>query len=492
MLTGAIPSCIFNLQSLNNIDLSRNYFQGTVPHLLHLNIDSNTHVSLNLSNNNLHGPLPLSPQNPFTFDLSQNEFSGEISVETGKRLSGAHFISLSGNKLSGSIPSSLCVKVTTYSELNYLDFSNNQLSGTVPYSVGYCISLISLNLARNNFTGNVPNEVEQATELRYLQLNDNSLNGSFPSFIQKIEKLELLNLGNNNFESSIPSYIGSLSGLAILSLRSNKFRGLIPSEITKLNKLIILDLSKNNLSGPIPKSVGNMKMLLSRTTNTLYGNYDQHEDAFIIDVQLQMVIKGMIIQLKHLYGYSSGIDLSSNILEGNIPEEMGLLKGLSTLNLSHNHFSGVIPHSIGNMTGLDSLDLNSNNLSGQIPQSLTSLDSLGYFNISYNNLSGKIPRGSHFDTLSLDGSAFVGNYLLCGFPTEIICANDEEDGILVEEDDDQDDVKERFLFYGVVFLGFGAGFWGLFLILLVRKQKWWFGYWRVVDLVATRIAGFFI
>ncbi|KAI3936047.1 hypothetical protein MKW92_033222 [Papaver armeniacum] len=171
-MKGYIPTFICNLTHLKNLDLSHNMLTGAIP--------------LNLSNNNLHGPLPLPPQNSYTFDLSQNIFSGEISLETGKRLSGAHFVSLSGNKLLGPIPSSFCVKVTTaYSDLNYLDLSNNQLSGTIPYSVGYCISLFSLNLGRNNFTGNVPNELEQARELRYLQLSDNSLNGSFPSFITK-------------------------------------------------------------------------------------------------------------------------------------------------------------------------------------------------------------------------------------------------------------------------------------------------------------------
>ncbi|XP_026431623.1 putative receptor like protein 25 [Papaver somniferum] len=206
-----------------------------------------------------------------------------------------------------------------------------------------------------------------------------------------------------------------------------------------------------------------------------------------------MVIKGTTIQFKSLHSYSSGIDLSCNILEGNIPEGIGLLKGVSMLNLSHNRLSGRIPHKVGYMTGLDTLDLSFNKLSGEIPKSLTSIDSLGYFNLSNNNLSGRIPRGTHFDTLSLDGSAFAGNNLLCGFPTRNSCKSEQNVAKDSEEDDQEDaseveDAKEKFLFYSIVALGFVAGFWGLFFILLPRKQKWWFGYWRLVDSVAIIIA----
>ncbi|OVA04842.1 hypothetical protein BVC80_5433g1 [Macleaya cordata] len=204
-----------------------------------------------------------------------------------------------------------------------------------------------------------------------------------------------------------------------------------------------------------------------------------------------MVIKGIMIHFERLYNYNSGIDLSYNILEGNIPEGMGLLKGLVMLSLSHNRFSGKIPASVGYMTDLESLDLSFNRLSGEIPQSLTSMDFLTYLNLSYNSLSGRIPRGLHFETLSVDGSAYIGNPLLCGVPTKNCCKGDPcsstEDP--TKEEDDQEDAREKWLFYGVVALGFIVGFWGLFFVLLLRKEKWWFGYWRVVDTIAARIVG---
>ncbi|KAI3863584.1 hypothetical protein MKW92_011909 [Papaver armeniacum] len=145
------------------------------------------------------------------------------------------------------------------------------------------------------------------------------------------------------------------------------------------------------------------------------------------------------------------------------------------------------------MSSLESLDLSFNILSGNIPQSLTSIDPLGFLNLSYNNLSGKIPRGGHFETLSWDGSAFLGNDLLCGFATNKVCEGEsntsvgDTNPISEVEEGDQEDENERILFYGVIALGFGVGFWGLFFILLLKKDKWWFGYWRVIDSVVIRI-----
>ncbi|OVA19240.1 Leucine-rich repeat [Macleaya cordata] len=464
-LTGFIPSCLFKLPNINYLDLSRNNFQGTLPH-------------------------SLSSQVVRFFDLSHNKIIGKISTEIGEILSNIRGVSLSGNKLSGSIPFSICSKKSV---LGRLDLSNNSLSGTIPSTLEYCTSLYFLNLGMNNLTGHIPNELERATNLAYLQLYDNNLNGTFPSYIQQLQNLEVLNLGNNNFGGSIPTVIGSLQNLKILSLRSNKFNGSIPKEINHLSKLQFLDLSTNNLSGLIPTKMGNLEMLTSRPNNKVLVG-----DSITLDrnsgVRLEIVNKGIIQYLETVYSYNSGIDLSCNILEGPIPEEMSLLKGLAMLNLSHNRLSDKIPMTVGNMTSLESLDLSFNNLSGDIPQSLTWIDSLGTLNLSYNNLSGSIPTGPHFDTLSGDGdSAYIGNEFLCGIHSRKSCEGDPnistDPNLLNDEDEDEDeeDAREKWLFYGVVALGFIVGFWGLFLVLLLRKEKWWFGYWRVVDTIAARI-----
>ncbi|XP_026415904.1 LRR receptor-like serine/threonine-protein kinase GSO1 [Papaver somniferum] len=489
-LEGLFPSFfVCKLSNLKSLDLSHNHLTGIIPTCFSkLNFST-----FHLSNNKLHGRLPLPPNvvGAFSsFDVSYNKITGEISTDCGKRLSSFYYINLAGNELSSSIPFSIFSR-DSESNPEYINLSNNKLFGVIPTSIGYSRNLVSLNLGNNNLTGNVPNELQLLQSLSYLQLNDNILDGTPLSFISKLPELQVLNLANNHFEGSIPSALGSDIRLSILSLRSNKFNGSIPQEFSHLVKLQILDLSGNNLNGLIPRKIGNLMMLRSRPKDASLLTV---QDSSRIDVQLQMVIKGIMIQFKKLYAYSSGIDLSCNNLEGNIPEEIGLLKGLSTLNLSHNRFSSVIPQSIGSMNGLESLDLSFNKLTGLIPYSLASMNSLERLNLSYNNLSGRIPRGPHFDTLSGDGSAYLNNSLLCGFYTNNTCEADQRtdatDGNSPNEghEDDKEDAKDKLLQYAIVSLGFAVGFWGLFFVLLLKKQKWWFPYWRLVDVVAVGVA----
>lgn len=385
--------------------------------------------------------------------------------------------------LKGSIPFSICSKDSGSPQ--HLDMSKNKFSGIIPNSIGYCPVLQYLNLGSNNITGSVPDELEQATILRDLLLNDNNLDGTPLHIISKLHALEILYLGNNNIGGSLPTGFGSLDSLQVLSLRSNKINGSIPEGVFKLNQLQILDLSKNNLSGHIPKVSGKYLRGLIRNSSLFAFDYSP--------VPLQMMINGVEIQLQKLNNYSSGIDLSHNMLDGNIPGEIGLLTGLAMLNLSHNRFSNNIPASLRNMSSLQSLDLSYNRLSGHIPQSLTLLDFLGVLNLSYNELSGRIPRGTHFDTLGVDGWAYVGNEMLCGEPTKKLCDDDKVtntgDSSHTKEPE-EDDPKERILFYGVIALGFGVGFWSLFFVLILKKEKWWFPYWRFMDHVAVKITGY--
>ncbi|XP_026443433.1 receptor-like protein EIX2 [Papaver somniferum] len=358
-----------------------------------------------------------------------------------------------------------------------IDLSNNKLSGFIPFRIGYCRYLFSLNLGRNNLTGNIPIEVlQQNSVLHHLQLNDNNLSGCPLDFISKLAYLRVVSLANNKFGGTIPTVFNS-SLLRILSLRSNKFNGSIPKEISNLQNLQILDLSQNNLTGIIPRTVGNLQRLVSKPTELFPIGGE-------IGLLFQMSLKGNMMQFQKLYSYSAGIDLSCNDLEGNIPEEIGQLKGLPTLNLSHNRFSGVMPPSVGSMSGLESLDSSFSNLSGKIPHSLVSVRYLGYLNLSYNNLSGRIPREAHFDTLSGDGSAYANNTLLCGFYTNHVCEDDQRSN---PPNGSYEDVKDKLLLYAIVALGFAVGFWGLFFVLLLKKEKWWFVYWRLINVVAVRV-----
>ncbi|XP_026404790.1 probable LRR receptor-like serine/threonine-protein kinase At4g36180 isoform X1 [Papaver somniferum] len=106
-LIGSIPSCIFKLPHLSYLDLSNNNLEGTLPHSISLSQEYPISV-LQLQSNKLQGPLPLPPKNVGLLDISDNEFSGEISKEVSERLSNTVHVSLSDNNLSGSIHSAIC------------------------------------------------------------------------------------------------------------------------------------------------------------------------------------------------------------------------------------------------------------------------------------------------------------------------------------------------------------------------------------------------
>ncbi|XP_026429253.1 LRR receptor-like serine/threonine-protein kinase FLS2 [Papaver somniferum] len=305
------PTFSCNLTHLKQLNLSHSNLMGPIPSCIS---ELKNLLYLDLSNNKLRGPLPVLPQGIYHLDLSQNKLDGEISLKAGERISSAREISLNGNKLSGTIPFSICSPEPrkTYDPV-FIDLSKNKLSGTIPSSIGSCSLLWYLNLGNNNLSGNVPNELQQVERLQYLQLSHNNLNGTFPKSIEKLYSLQGLDLGYNNFEGNIPSGFGSPTDLRIISLRSNKFNGSIPIGIYNTFFLQILDLSINNFSGPISREI--TKLMMLKVTTTLYLSRTQNGK-----MQFQLAIKGSVAQFDDLYEYSSGIDLSCNILDGKFPQ----------------------------------------------------------------------------------------------------------------------------------------------------------------------------
>lgn len=191
---------------------------------------------------------------------------------------------------------------------------------------------------------------------------------------------------------------------------------------------------------------------------------------------LFVTIKGRELPYDTELMYMVSIDLSSNNLDGNVPEEVGSLVGLINLNLSFNHLTGNIPYQIGTLQLLESLDLSHNQLSGDIPETLSNLTSLGDLNLSYNSLTGRIPSGPQLDTLHTDdpASMYIANPGLCGYPLPNNCTDNNP-----IREDNHDRSIEMYLLLGM-FIGFVAGLWLVFCAFLFKKS-WRITYFRLFD-----------
>ncbi|KAK4492156.1 hypothetical protein RD792_002953 [Penstemon davidsonii] len=117
-----------------------------------------------------------------------------------------------------------------------------------------------------------------------------------------------------------------------------------------------------------------------------------------------------------LSGCSSmtGLDLSSNHISGQIPNNISKVVGyLTSLDLSNNRFSGEIPADLANCTYLNILKLDHNQLTGPIPYQIGNLNRLRTITVTNNHLSGPIP---HFVNSTIQADSFANNPGLCGEP----------------------------------------------------------------------------
>jgi hypothetical protein len=177
------------------------------------------------------------------------------------------------------------------------------------------------------------------------------------------------------------------------------------------------------------------------------------------------------------------LDLSSNNLTGEIPEEIATLVALKSLNLSWNTFSGTIPEKIGALVQVESLDLSHNELSGEIPTSVSALTSLSRFNLSYNNLTGVVPSGNQLQTLEDPSYIYIGNPGLCGPPLPRNCSQLKPIPSTQEHHEDGRDVVSFFIAMGS---GYVIAIWVVFFTFLF-KRKWRVSWFSHCDSVYDRV-----
>ncbi|KAG7995263.1 hypothetical protein I3843_01G099800 [Carya illinoinensis] len=349
------------MSTIRVLDLSENSFSGAVPDNLFQNCLSLRQLSL--AGNMLEGSIPSTlPRCSLlnSLNLSKNRFSGTLDFTSGiwtlKRL---RVLDLSKNALSGPVPNGIAA-------IHYLKeflLSGNHFSGPLPVDTGLCPHLYRLDFGDNRFTGALPDSLQRLNSLIFFRVSNNMLTGDFPSWIGN-----KLDMSRNNLTGSIPAEMGLFSNLRYLNLSWNNLKSRVPPELGFFPNLTILDLRNSALYGSIPGEICDS-------------------------------------------GSLGILQLDGNALMGSIPEEIGNCTSIYLLSLSHNDLNGSIPKSISNLNKLKILQLEFNELSGEIPQELGRLQNLLAVNISYNRLEGRLPVGGIFP--NLDQSSLQGNLGIC-------------------------------------------------------------------------------
>ncbi|KAM7489872.1 hypothetical protein LguiB_027356 [Lonicera macranthoides] len=138
-----------------------------------------------------------------------------------------------------------------------------------------------------------------------------------------------------------------------------------------------MDLSSIRFKGLIPLLPHNMSSL-NLSNNMFSGS-----------------ITSLCIVVTELLGF---LDLSDNLLSGEVPDCWINGNNLEILDLENNNFSWKIPVSFSFLYHLKLLNLRNNSLVGELPSSLNNCSSLRVIDVSENKLSGELP-------------AWIGTYL---------------------------------------------------------------------------------
>ncbi|KAK8641523.1 hypothetical protein V6N13_010923 [Hibiscus sabdariffa] len=347
--------------------------------------------------------------------ISSNQLTGTI-LNIGS-IRSLEFLDLSVNAFHGVIPSG----IANLKDLVLLNLSSNSFEGTFPSGFGNLRRLKYLDLRSNGFSGDIMNLLSQLESVVHVDLSSNQLSGSLDlglgssSFVSSIrflnisqnlvvgelfahdgmpyfDSLEVLDASNNQLVGTIPSF-NFIVSLRILRFRNNQLSGSLPEALLQESSMILseLDLSLNQLEGPVGSITSSTLRKLNISSNKLSGSLPYRiGHCAVIDLSNNM-LSGDLSRIQGWGNYVEVIELSSNSLTGTLPNQTSQFLRLTTFKVSNNKLQGVLPEILGTYLELKVVDLSLNRLNGSLLPSFFMSTKLTDLNLSGNNFTGSIP-----------------------------------------------------------------------------------------------------
>ena len=388
----------------------------------------------------------------------------------GVTVAGGHVLGLdlSSNNLSGPLP----IALGDLSRLQILNFNNSQLIGAIPPSLGNLTHLTHLYLASTALSGTIPAELSHLSELLVLDVHLSwQIHGKIPPSLSALSKLGILyTQGTQACEPNDAAFqawkttvsIWATPGMCVsLSGQVTQPSGPLPGALIKITVLDFIT-TQSGADGfysldLIPGSYTLEASLSGRLfkpdqrpvtlTDTNLSDLDFFAPApFGGCAQMTEVPPAECLALQAIYnntggpnwttrtrwltsdepsswygvtvsaGHISGLNLSNVHLKGSIPPQLASLTQLQTLDLSSNQLTGAIPPELGSLANLETLDLGSNPLISTLPPQLGSLSKLKSLTVNNTNyLYSNIPP-EWANLTSLEQLNLSYNFLYGPFP----------------------------------------------------------------------------
>ncbi|KAF8006485.1 hypothetical protein BT93_K0703 [Corymbia citriodora subsp. variegata] len=261
-LTGIFPDEFGNLTYLIEIDITRNYINGSLPATL-------TQIPLTILSalgNRISG-IPKEIGNISTleeFVLEDNMLEGALEPNIGN-LSRLRRLLLSANNFTGTIPESF----GNLKNLQDFRIDGSTLSGKIPDFIGNWTKITRLDMQGTSMEGPIPSSISSLKNLTELRISDlNGPSSNFPD-LQGMN-MKYLIMRNCLLTGSIPDYIGEWTALYTLDLSANRLTGQIPD--TMRAALNYMFLTNNSLTGAVPNWVTSSKLSLDLSYNNFTGS----------------------------------------------------------------------------------------------------------------------------------------------------------------------------------------------------------------------------